>query len=124
MNWSPEDEQYMGQALRLAEQGTALASPNPRVGAVVVGSHGQVAGAGFHTYEGLKHGEVIALEQAQAQARGGTLYLNLEPCCHQGRTGPCADAIIAAGLRRVVAAMSDPNPLVAGKGFEKLRAAG
>jgi len=124
MNWSPEDEQYMGQALRLAEQGTALASPNPRVGAVVVGSHGQLAGAGFHTYEGLKHGEVIALEQAGAQARGGTLYLNLEPCCHQGRTGPCADAVIAAGVRRVVAAMSDPNPLVAGKGFEKLRAAG
>jgi diaminohydroxyphosphoribosylaminopyrimidine deaminase/5-amino-6-(5-phosphoribosylamino)uracil reductase len=124
MNWSPEDEQHMRQALRLAGEGTALASPNPRVGAVVVDSHGQLAGTGFHTYEGLKHGEVIALEQAGAQARGGTLYLNLEPCCHQGRTGPCADAVIAAGVRRVVAAMSDPNPLVAGRGLEKLRAAG
>jgi diaminohydroxyphosphoribosylaminopyrimidine deaminase / 5-amino-6-(5-phosphoribosylamino)uracil reductase len=124
MNWSSEDEQYMRQALRLAQQGAALASPNPRVGAVLVDSQGQVAGTGFHTYEGLKHGEIIALEQAGARARGGTLYLNLEPCCHQGRTGPCVDAVIAAGVRRVVAAMSDPNPLVAGGGFEKLRAAG
>jgi diaminohydroxyphosphoribosylaminopyrimidine deaminase/5-amino-6-(5-phosphoribosylamino)uracil reductase len=124
MSWSPEDEQYMRQALRLAEQGTALASPNPRVGAVVVDSHGQVAGTGFHTYEGVAHSEVIALEQAGARARGGTLYLNLEPCCHQGRTSPCVDAVIAARVRRVVTAMSDPNPLVAGNGIAKLRAAG
>jgi diaminohydroxyphosphoribosylaminopyrimidine deaminase/5-amino-6-(5-phosphoribosylamino)uracil reductase len=124
MSWSPEDEQYMRQALRLAEQGTALASPNPRVGAVVLDSHGQVAGTGFHTYEGVTHGEIIALEQAGARARGGTLYLNLEPCCHQGRTSPCVDAVIAARVRRVVTAMSDPNPLVAGNGIAKLRAAG
>jgi diaminohydroxyphosphoribosylaminopyrimidine deaminase / 5-amino-6-(5-phosphoribosylamino)uracil reductase len=114
----------MRRALELAREGTALASPNPRVGAVVVGGEGQIAGEGFHTYEGLKHAEVLALEQAGEKARGGTLYLNLEPCCHQGRTGPCADALISAGIRRVVAGISDPNPLVAGQGFERLRAAG
>lgn len=114
----------MRQALELAKQGTALASPNPRVGAVVLNARGEVAGQGFHTYEGVKHGEILALEQAGVQARGGTLYLNLEPCCHQGRTGPCADAVIAAGIHRVVAAMADPNPLVGGKGFSKLRSAG
>jgi diaminohydroxyphosphoribosylaminopyrimidine deaminase/5-amino-6-(5-phosphoribosylamino)uracil reductase len=89
-----------------------------------VDANGQVAGTGFHTYEGLKHAEVLALEQAGAKARGGTLYLNLEPCCHQGRTGPCTDAVIASGLKRVVMAMADPNPLVTGKGMEKLRLAG
>lgn len=114
----------MRQALELARQGTGLASPNPRVGAVVVSSEGRAVGTGFHTYEGVRHAEVLALEQAGGTARGGTLYLNLEPCCHQGRTGACADAVIAGGVKRVVAAMSDPNPLVAGKGFEKLRAAG
>jgi len=116
----------MRRALELARQGTALASPNPRVGAVVVGAEGEVAGEGFHTYEGVKHGEALALEQAQAggRARGATLYLNLEPCSHQGRTGPCADLVIAAGIKRVVAAMTDPNPLVASQGFERLRAAG
>src|SRR5262252_1372440 len=122
----PQDEQYMRQALDLARQGTALASPNPRVGAVVVSTRGEVVGQGFHTYDGVKHAEILALEKAQAceQARGATLYVNLEPCSHQGRTGPCADALIAAGVGRVVAAMADPNPLVAGTGFEKLRAAG
>ncbi len=124
MTFSPQDEHYMRQALELARQGTALASPNPRVGAVVVTAKGDVAGTGFHTYDGVKHAETIALEQARGQARGATLYVNLEPCNHQGRTGPCADAVIAAGIRRVVAAMADPNPLVAGKGFEKMRAAG
>jgi diaminohydroxyphosphoribosylaminopyrimidine deaminase / 5-amino-6-(5-phosphoribosylamino)uracil reductase len=124
MNWSAKDERYMRQALELARRGTALASPNPRVGAVVLNASGRVAGSGFHTYEGLKHGEVLALEQAGAQGRDGTLYLNLEPCSHQGRTRPCADAVIAAGVRRVVSAIEDPNPQVAGKGFEKLRAAG
>jgi diaminohydroxyphosphoribosylaminopyrimidine deaminase / 5-amino-6-(5-phosphoribosylamino)uracil reductase len=94
------------------------------VGAVVAGAQGELAGAGFHTYEGLKHGEALALEQAGARARGGTLYLNLEPCCVAGRTPPCTDAVIAAGIRRVVSAMADPNPLVAGKGFDQLRAAG
>ena len=85
---------------------------------------GEVVGEGFHTYDGLKHAEAIALEQAGAQARGATLYLNLEPCSHQGRTGPCADAVIAAGLRRVVACMQDPNPQVSGQGFARLRDAG
>ena len=124
MNFSLQDEQFMRQALDLARQGTALASPNPRVGAVVVDSSGQIAGTGFHTYDGVKHAEVLALERAGARARGGTLYLNLEPCCHFGRTGPCTDVIITAGIKRVVVAMTDPNPLVAGKGVERLRVAG
>jgi diaminohydroxyphosphoribosylaminopyrimidine deaminase / 5-amino-6-(5-phosphoribosylamino)uracil reductase len=124
MSFSQQDEQFMRRALELASRGTALTSPNPRVGAVVVGPAPAVVGEGFHTYEGLKHGEVLALEQAGAKARGSALYLNLEPCSHQGRTGPCADAVIAAGIKRVVAAMADPNPLVAGQGFNKLRAAG
>jgi diaminohydroxyphosphoribosylaminopyrimidine deaminase/5-amino-6-(5-phosphoribosylamino)uracil reductase len=124
MNFSAHDEQYMRRALELARQGTALASPNPRVGAVIVTSSGRVAGTGFHTYDGVKHAEVLAIEQANEHARGATLYLNLEPCSHQGRTGPCADAVIAAGIKRVVAAMQDPNPRVAGYGFAKLRDAG
>src|SRR5215471_13690516 len=124
MKFSAQDEQFMRQALELARQGTALASPNPRVGAVVVDAGGQVAGTGFHTYEGVKHAEALAVERAGARARGGTLYLNLEPCCHFGRTAPCTDLVISAGIKRVVAAMTDPNPLVAGKGVEKLRVAG
>lgn len=124
MSFSPQDEQFMRQALDLARQGTALASPNPRVGAVVIDASGQIAGTGFHTYEGVKHAEVLALERAGSRARGGVLYLNLEPCCHQGRTGPCTDAVITAGVKRVVAAMTDPNPQVAGKGVERLRVAG
>ncbi len=119
------DENFMRQALELARQGIALASPNPCVGAVAVDeSSGEVLGRGTYTYAGVKHAEVIALEQAGERARGATLYLNLEPCSHQGRTGPCADAVIQAGVRRVVAAMEDPNPLVSGKGLAKLRAAG
>ena len=124
MSFTLQDEQYMNQALNLARQGVALASPNPRVGAVVVDMEGRIAGTGFHTYEGKKHAEVLALEQAGAKARGATLYLNLEPCCHYGRTGPCADVVIAAGVKRVVIAMLDPNPMVAGKGVQKLRTAG
>jgi len=87
----------MDRALALANRGLAVAHPNPRVGAVIV-KDGKVAGEGFHTYEGLKHAERIALERAGAKARGATLYLNLEPCCHFGRTGPCTDAIVAAGI--------------------------
>ncbi|HKW24472.1 MAG TPA: bifunctional diaminohydroxyphosphoribosylaminopyrimidine deaminase/5-amino-6-(5-phosphoribosylamino)uracil reductase RibD [Terriglobales bacterium] len=117
------DERYMQKALELARQGIGLASPNPCVGAVLV-NEGQIVGFGSHTYEGLKHAEILALEQAGERARGATLYLNLEPCCHQGRTGPCADALIIAGVRRVLASMPDPNPLVAGQGFARLRAAG
>jgi diaminohydroxyphosphoribosylaminopyrimidine deaminase / 5-amino-6-(5-phosphoribosylamino)uracil reductase len=118
------DEQFMQRALNLARQGISLASPNPCVGAVIVDAHGNVAGIGTHTYDGVKHAEIIALEQAGGTARNGTLYINLEPCSHQGRTPPCADALIAAGIRRVVASISDPNPAVAGRGFEKLRDAG
>jgi diaminohydroxyphosphoribosylaminopyrimidine deaminase / 5-amino-6-(5-phosphoribosylamino)uracil reductase len=114
----------MRQALDLARQGTALASPNPRVGAVVVDTAGDVVGSGFHTYEGMKHAEVLALERAGKKARGGMLYLNLEPCCHQGRTGPCTEVVIASGVKRVVIGMTDPNPRVAGKGVERLRVAG
>jgi diaminohydroxyphosphoribosylaminopyrimidine deaminase / 5-amino-6-(5-phosphoribosylamino)uracil reductase len=114
---------FMREALDLARQGRALASPNPMVGAVVV-RDGEVVGRGFHTFAGVKHAEVNALEEAGERARGATLYLNLEPCSHHGRTPPCADAIIAAGVARVVAPMEDPNRLVAGQGFRRLRAAG
>ncbi len=120
----PNDARYMHQALELARRGIALASPNPRVGAVLVSPEGKVVGRGSHTYDGVKHAEVIALEAAGERASGSTLYLNLEPCSHVGRTGPCVEAIIAAGVKRVVAAMRDPNPLVAGRGFERLIAAG
>ena len=124
MSFRPQDEQYLQRALELARQGTALTSPGARVGSVVVDIHGEVAGTGYYTYDGVKHAELLALEQAGARARGATLFLNLEPCSHQGRTPPCADRVIAAGVSRVVAAMADPNPLVAGRGFDRLRAAG
>jgi len=114
----------MRKALELARAGVGLVSPNPAVGAVVVDASGREVGAGTHTYDGVKHAEVLALEQAGHAARGGTLYLNLEPCSHQGRTGPCADAVIAAGISRVICSMADPNPRVSGEGFAKLRAAG
>ena len=120
----PKDEQFLRHALDLARNGIGLVSPNPCVGAVVVDEQGNVLGEGFHTYDGVKHAEVLAIEKAGARAKGATLYLNLEPCSHQGRTGPCADAIISAGIHRVVACMQDPNPAVSGQGFAKLRAAG
>ena len=118
------DEQLLHRALSLAREGIGLASPNPYVGAVIVDSRRSVVGTGVYTYAGVKHAEVRALEQAGERARGGTLYINLEPHSHQGRTPPCTDALIAAGIRRVVASMADPNPKVSGRGFEKLRAAG
>ena len=114
---------FLEDALDLAAQGVGRVSPNPAVGAVVV-SDGAVIGRGFHTWAGVKHAEVIALDEAGARARGATLYLNLEPCSHQGRTPPCADALIAAGIKKVVAAMEDPNPQVRGDGFARLRNAG
>jgi len=114
---------FLREALDLARRGRGQTSPNPMVGAVLV-REGEVVGRGFHTYGGMKHAEVHALEEAGTRARGATLYINLEPCSHQGRTGPCADALIAAGISRVVGAMQDPNPQVAGDGFRKLRAAG
>ncbi len=123
MNFSAQDEQHMREALELAARGTALTSPGARVGAVIVDKEGKVAGRGYYIYDGVKHAEVLALEQAREKARGATIYLTLEPHCYQGRTPPCTDAIIAAGIKRVVAAMADPNPKVAGKGFEQLRAA-
>ena len=124
MTFSAQDERYMREALELARHGTALASPGARVGAVVVDAQGNVADRGYYIYDDLKHAEVVALEQAGQKARGATIYLTLEPHCHQSRTPPCTDAIIAAGARRVVAAMADPNPKVAGRGFAQLRAAG
>ena len=124
MSYSQDlDLQWMTRALELARQATALASPNPLVGAVVV-KNGQAVGEGCHIYDEKKHAEVKALEQAEGEARGATLFINLEPCCHNGRTGPCVEAIVAAGVKRVVAAMPDPNPLVRGGGFEQLRSRG
>ena len=113
----------MREAFDLARKGRALASPNPMVGAVLVRG-GEVVGRGFHTYAGVQHAEAIALAQAGDKARGATLYLNLEPCSHQGRTPPCVDALIQAGVARVVAPIEDSNPLVAGQGFRRLREAG
>jgi diaminohydroxyphosphoribosylaminopyrimidine deaminase/5-amino-6-(5-phosphoribosylamino)uracil reductase len=109
----------MDQALELARRGAGCTSPNPAVGAVLV-KDDQVIGRGFHTYAQRKHAEILALDEAGESARGSTLYITLEPCSHHGRTPPCADALIKAGVTRVVAAMEDPNPLVAGKGFRRL----
>ncbi len=113
----------MREVMDLARQGRSLASPNPMVGAILV-KDGEVVGRGFHTYAGLRHAEIVALEEAGEKARGATLYLNLEPCAHHGRTPPCAEALIRAGVARVVAAIEDPNPRVAGEGFRQLREAG
>lgn len=117
------DEQYMQRALDLATVAEGRTRPNPAVGAVLV-RDGQVIGEGFHPSAGQPHAEIFALRQAGPAAVGGTLYVTLEPCSHQGRTGPCADAVIAAGIRRVVVGTIDPNPLVRGLGIERLRAAG
>jgi diaminohydroxyphosphoribosylaminopyrimidine deaminase / 5-amino-6-(5-phosphoribosylamino)uracil reductase len=113
----------MADALSLAAEGLGATSPNPAVGCLLVRDN-IVIGRGFHTWAGVDHAETIALRQAGDRARGATAYLTLEPCAHSGRTGPCAEALIAAGVTRVVAAMQDPNPVVAGAGFAKLRAAG
>jgi diaminohydroxyphosphoribosylaminopyrimidine deaminase / 5-amino-6-(5-phosphoribosylamino)uracil reductase len=118
------DEQHLHRALELARASIGLASPNPYVGAVITDARGEVVGRGTYAYAAVKHAEILALEAAGSKACGGTLYINLEPHAHQGRTGPCTDALIAAGIRRVVASMADPNPKVSGKGFEQLRAAG
>ena len=116
------DEQWMARALVLAEQGIGLASPNPTVGCVIV-RDGAAVGEGFHRYDALDHAEIVALRSAD-DARGATAYVTLEPCSHTGRTGPCADALIAAGIARAVVATEDPNPLVNGQGIGRLRAAG
>jgi diaminohydroxyphosphoribosylaminopyrimidine deaminase/5-amino-6-(5-phosphoribosylamino)uracil reductase len=120
------DEQYIQLTLELAAQGVALASPNPLVGSIVV-KNGQIVGRGFHRYDDLKHAEVWALEEAGELARGSTVYVNLEPCSYRGsgkRTPPCVEALIDAGVKRVVASMVDPNPRVNGRGFEHLQNAG
>jgi diaminohydroxyphosphoribosylaminopyrimidine deaminase/5-amino-6-(5-phosphoribosylamino)uracil reductase len=115
---------FLRRALDLARLGIGLTSPNPNVGAVLADAAGEIVGTGTYTYDGVKHAEVQAIEEAGEKARGATLYINIEPCSHQGRTGPCADAVIAAGIQRVVGGIEDPNPLVSGKGFARLRDAG
>ena len=117
------DEKYMRQALDLAVRAIGRTSPNPMVGALLV-RDGAIVGSGWHRAAGTPHAEIHALKEAGAKARGSTLYVTLEPCCHYGRTPPCVDAIIDAGVKRVVAAMKDPNPRVAGKGLARLKAAG
>lgn len=118
------DYAHMARAVQLARQGASSTHPNPRVGCVVVGPAGQVIGEGWHERAGEAHAEVRALAAAGAAARGATVYVTLEPCCHTGRTPPCTDALIAAGIARVVYALRDPNPRVAGEGEAQLRAAG
>ncbi|MCB1019474.1 MAG: bifunctional diaminohydroxyphosphoribosylaminopyrimidine deaminase/5-amino-6-(5-phosphoribosylamino)uracil reductase RibD [Bryobacterales bacterium] len=118
------DRGWMREALELAGRGSALASPNPVVGAVVVDAAGDKAGEGFHRYAEVAHAEALALEQAGERAQGGTLYVTLEPCSHQGRTAPCVDAVIAAGVKRVVCPIEDESPKVSGAGFRRLREAG
>jgi diaminohydroxyphosphoribosylaminopyrimidine deaminase / 5-amino-6-(5-phosphoribosylamino)uracil reductase len=115
-----DDLKHMQQVLKLAAKGRGQVSPNPMVGALVVKSD-VVLGRGYHRYDAFDHAEINALREAGALATGATLYINLEPCCHQGRTPPCTDAILRSGVHRVVAAMTDPNPLVGGKGFHILK---
>ena len=117
------DHQYMARALQLAEQGLYTTDPNPRVGCVLV-RDGEIVGEGFHARAGEPHAERHAMAEAGDRARGATAYVTLEPCSHTGRTGPCADALVAAGVARVVVAMEDPNPQVAGNGMQTLAAAG
>ena len=122
-----QDAQHIATALRLASDALLLTDPNPRVGCVLCDAEGRVLGQGHTQKAGGPHAEVMALRDAAAQGhsvKGATAYVTLEPCSHHGRTGPCCDALIAAGIGRVVASLPDPNPLVAGQGFERLRAAG
>jgi diaminohydroxyphosphoribosylaminopyrimidine deaminase / 5-amino-6-(5-phosphoribosylamino)uracil reductase len=118
-----QDERWMVRALQLAYESIGLASPNPHVGCVLV-KDGVIVGEGFHEYDKLDHAEVVAIRNAGENARGATAYVTLEPCCHTGRTGPCTEALIAAGVSRVVAATTDPNPAVSGQGLARLRDAG
>ncbi|MEA2093459.1 MAG: bifunctional diaminohydroxyphosphoribosylaminopyrimidine deaminase/5-amino-6-(5-phosphoribosylamino)uracil reductase RibD [Pseudomonadota bacterium] len=121
--FTADDHRYMARALRLAERGLYTTDPNPRVGCVLV-LDGAVVGEGWHERAGCPHAEIAALRQAGEQAVGATAYVTLEPCCHQGRTPPCTDALIKAGVEQVVAAMKDPNPQVAGNGLRRLQEAG
>jgi diaminohydroxyphosphoribosylaminopyrimidine deaminase / 5-amino-6-(5-phosphoribosylamino)uracil reductase len=122
MPFSADDHRHMARALQLAARGLATTTPNPRVGCVIV-RNGAVIAEGWHRKAGEPHAEVLALQVAGPDARGATVYASLEPCSHHGRTPPCADALIAAGVGRVVAAMEDPNPRVAGDGIRRLSAA-
>ena len=120
-------QDFIALALSLAQQSLLLSSPNPHVGCVLTSAEGQLLGQGFTQRAGAPHAEIMALRDAQAQGHsllGATAYVTLEPCSHQGRTGPCCDALIAAGIKKVVASLLDPNPLVGGQGFARLRAAG
>jgi diaminohydroxyphosphoribosylaminopyrimidine deaminase / 5-amino-6-(5-phosphoribosylamino)uracil reductase len=119
----PNASHFMQRAFTLARKGTGLASPNPMVGCVLV-REGQIVGEGFHQYEWRDHAEVVAIKSAGEKAQGATMYVTLEPCNHTGRTGPCTEAIINAGIQRVVSTIDDPNRRVAGRGYERLRAAG
>ena len=121
--FSATDHAMMARALRLAERGAFTTKPNPMVGCVIA-KDGEIIGEGWHQRAGGPHAEVLALQGVGDSARGATAYVTLEPCSHVGRTGPCADALVAAGITRVVGAMRDPNPLVDGSGFERLRGAG
>src|SRR5207249_5148936 len=120
---TPADDRYMAEALRLARRGAGRTSPNPAVGAVVVRG-GKIVGRGFHRRAGGAHAEVFALREAGARARGATLYVTLEPCCHIGRTGPCVDRVLESGVARVVVGSLDPNPRVRAKGVARLRRQG
>jgi diaminohydroxyphosphoribosylaminopyrimidine deaminase / 5-amino-6-(5-phosphoribosylamino)uracil reductase len=122
--WTDTDRRMMARALELAAKGVGQVSPGPLVGCVVVSPGGEIVGEGFYLFEAIKHAETVALEHAGEKARGGTAYVSLEPHVHHGRTSPCTDALIAAGVKRVVAPIEDLNPSVSGKGFAHLRAAG
>ena len=124
MGGTPLESQAMQRALRLARRGRYTASPNPMVGAVIIGRNGQIVGEGYHKRAGGPHAEVVALNKAGSQAQDGTLYVTLEPCNHTGHTPPCTDAILKSGIRHVVIAMTDPNPHVKGGGLARLHAAG
>jgi diaminohydroxyphosphoribosylaminopyrimidine deaminase/5-amino-6-(5-phosphoribosylamino)uracil reductase len=121
--FTQHDIEMMHRALCLAERGLYTTDPNPRVGCVLVKA-GEIVGQGWHAVAGGPHAEIVALQQAGEQAKGATAYVTLEPCCHHGKTPPCSDALIAAGVSRVVVAMQDPNPLVAGQGLQQLQQAG
>jgi diaminohydroxyphosphoribosylaminopyrimidine deaminase/5-amino-6-(5-phosphoribosylamino)uracil reductase len=122
--YSTVDHVQMARALELAARGLYSTAPNPAVGCVLLDAAGRVTGEGFHRRAGEPHAEVLALCESQGRERGGTAYVSLEPCCHQGRTPPCVEAVVAAAPRRVVIAMEDPNPRVAGAGVRRLREAG
>src|ERR1041384_331507 len=124
VSWTDTDRRMMARAIELAKKGVGQVSPGPLVGCVVVSTTGEVVGEGFYIFEAVKHAATVALELAGEKARGGTAYVTLEPHAHHGRTPPCTDALIAAGINRVVAPIQDLNPRVSGQGFEHLRSAG